>query len=293
MIPLSERLRREPALIADGAMGSLLIERGLPPGACPERLNLEQPAWLRDIARLYAQAGADMVQTNTFGASPIKLSAYGLADRTEAINRRAVELARAGAGQAVYVTGTVGPCGKLLKPYGEADPADVRQSFERQTRALVEAGVDAISIETMTDLREAILAVQAARAVSPTIPILASLTYDATPRGVFTIMGDTVAKAAAELAAAGADAVGSNCGNGSEPMKAIAEAYRRHTDLPLVIQPNAGLPEIRAGLLVYPETPEFMAAGAAELCAAGVRVIGGCCGTTPAHIAAIKARLRG
>jgi 5-methyltetrahydrofolate--homocysteine methyltransferase len=154
--------------------------------------------------------------------------------------------------------------------------------------ALTGAGVDCIVVETMTDLLEAQLAVRAAREVAPATPVLATMTFDPTPRGYFTIMGVSVAAATAGLTAAGADAVGSNCGNGIEHMVAIAREFRRHTQGPLVIQANAGLPRIVGGQTVYDETPEFMADRARELLALGVSIIGGCCGTTPAHVAALR-----
>jgi len=162
-------------------------------------------------------------------------------------------------------------------------------SFRRQMSALVAAGVDAVLVETMTDLAEARLAVRAAKAVSPALPVLATMTFDPTPRGFFTVMGVTVAAAAAGLAEAGADAVGSNCGNGIVQMVAIAKEFRRHTALPLVIQANAGMPKLVEGRLEYDESPAFFAEQARELAAIGVAVIGGCCGTTPAHIAALRA----
>jgi len=291
MTSLRKRLQNGPALLADGAIGSLLIAAGLKAGECPEQLNLDQPDRISEIARRYAEAGAEMVQANTFGASPLKLANYGLEKRTAEINRHAVELARRGAGAGVYVYAAIGPCGKLLKPYGDAEPEAVFQSFLRQMRTLIEAGIDAFSIETMIDAAEAVLAVKAARSVSLQVPVMAALTFDSTPRGFYTVMGQTVAKAAAELSQAGADVIGSNCGNGSVQMVALAAEFRRSTALPLIIQPNAGLPTLEKGRVVYPETPAFMAEKAAELIVAGVRVIGGCCGTTPEHIHAIRAML--
>jgi 5-methyltetrahydrofolate--homocysteine methyltransferase len=180
----------------------------------------------------------------------------------------------------------------MLKPYGDAEPADVRESFRRQIGALVEAGVDVLCIETMIDLAEAQLAIEAARSVSPDIPTMATMTFDATPRGFYTIMGNDVTSAATGLAAAGANLVGSNCGNGIEAMIEIARAFRASTSGPLLIQPNAGLPEMVAGRVVYNETPEFMAEKALELATLGVEVIGGCCGTTPEHTRALRKALR-
>jgi 5-methyltetrahydrofolate--homocysteine methyltransferase len=164
----------------------------------------------------------------------------------------------------------------------------MRESFTRQIGACIDAGADVICVETMTDLNEATLAIQACKAVSPTIPICATMTFDATPRGFFTIMGVSIEQAARGLEEAGADVIGSNCGNGIEKMIEIAREFQKHTSLPLLIQSNAGLPEMEGDRPVYPETPEFMAEKCRELLSIGVSIIGGCCGTTPKHIAAIR-----
>jgi 5-methyltetrahydrofolate--homocysteine methyltransferase len=292
MQPFLERVRAGPVLIADGAMGSFLMERGLAPGDAPESFNLTRPEVLREVASLYLDAGAEVVQTNTFGGSALKLAAYGLDGQTEEINRAAVLAVREAVGDRAYVSGSCGPSGQTLKPYGDAEPSDVRESVRRQIGALVEAGIDVLCVETMIDLAEATLAIGAAREVSPDIPIMATMTFDATPRGFYTIMGNDVASAAAGLTEAGANLVGSNCGNGIEVMIEIARAFRSCTDAPLLFQPNAGLPEMIDGQVTYGETPEFMAEKAVELAGIGVQVIGGCCGTTPAHTRALKEALR-
>ena len=293
MQPFLERVKGGPVVVADGAIGSLLMEHGLGPGECPESRNLARPDLLRDVAAGYLDAGAELVQTNTFGGSVLKLASYGLDDRTEEINRVAVETVREAVGDRAYVSGSCGPSGRTLLPYGDADPADVRASFRRQMEALVAAGVDLLTIETMIDLAEAVLALEAARSVAPDLPVMATMTFDATPRGFYTIMGNDVPTAAAGLLAAGADVVGSNCGNGSETMVSIARAFRACTDAPLLIQPNAGAPRVVDDRAVYDETPEFMAQQAGELLDIGVRIIGGCCGTTPDHVRALCAALRG
>jgi 5-methyltetrahydrofolate--homocysteine methyltransferase len=283
-----ERLDAGGRLLADGAMGTMLMERGLPAGACPEQINLDRPELLEEIARLYCEAGADIVLANTFGGSPVKLAQYGLADRTEAINAGAVRAARRAVGERAYVAASCGPCGRLLEPYGDVSPAEVQSGFERQLRAVCGEGVDCICVETMTDLAEAVLAVRAARTVAPHTPISATMTFDATPSGFRTIMGTSVAEAVAGLEEAGADIVGSNCGHGIKSLTEIAREFRRHTTRHLLIQPNAGLPELSAAGPVYPETPEFMARRCSILLALDVQIIGGCCGTTPAHIAAMR-----
>lgn len=275
-------------LVADGAMGTMLFEKGLDPGQCPETVNLSNLRILEEIAQAYLEAGADILETNTFGGSPLKLSLYGLEEKMEAINCGAVLAVRGVVGDRAYVAASCGPCGKLLKPYGDSDPGVVYKSFHRQIECLVEAGADCICVETMTDLAEAKLAVTAARDVSPTIPIFATMTFDDTPRGFYTIMGVSIEDAAAGLQEAGADVIGSNCGNGIDKMVAVAGAFRECTDLPLIIQANAGLPETRDGRTVYLESPALMGERAKDLLGIGVSIIGGCCGTTPSHIGAIR-----
>lgn len=288
MAQLLDKLAAGEILVGDGAMGTLLFERGLKPGECPERWALDRPEVLVEVARLYAEAGADIVETNTFGGSPLKLAQYSLDFRTEEINVRAVRAAREGVDGRALVAASCGPTGRLLKPYGDTDPEELYAAFERQLRAVVAEGVDAVCIETMTDLTEATLAIRAARSLSSTTPVFATMTFDATPRGFFTMMGVTIEQAITGLLEAGADVVGSNCGNGIDNMVRIAAEFRKRVSCPLIIQSNAGLPLIENGLAVYTETPEFMAERAVRLLDLGVNIVGGCCGTTPAHIAAIR-----
>jgi 5-methyltetrahydrofolate--homocysteine methyltransferase len=293
--PLLGRIRQGDVLLADGAMGTLLLDAGLKPGGCPESLNLDRPELLEQIARRYFDAGAEIIQTNTFGASPPKLAAYGLADRCEEINAKAVAAVRRAVGDRAYLFACCGPSGKLLKPYGDTEPAAIAQSFERQLRALAEAGIDAVNFETMIDLSEAEIAVKTARTVAPDLVVVATMTFQPTRRGLFTIMGNTIAETVRRLAAAGADVVGSNCGNGSERMVEVARAFLSKEGtvpaLPVSIRPNAGVPQLVAGRPVYPETPEFMAARIPDLVQAGVSIIGGCCGTTPEHTRAFRVAL--
>lgn len=288
MKPLLERLAAGETLVSDGAIGTMLLQDGLQAGACPESICLDRPAVLERLARQYVEAGAYIVHTNTFGASPIKLSLHGLAHEVERINAIAVAAVRRAVGDHAYVSGSCGPCGKLLKPYGDVEPDALYESFSKQAKYLIDSGVDAICVETLTDLSEGRLAVQAVKDSAPRLPVMATMTFDPTPRGFFTIMGVDVPTAAAGLGDAGADVVGSNCGNGIDNMVKIASAFRKHTDLPLLIQSNAGFPRIEAGNLVYDETPEFMAKRVRELLDIGVSIIGGCCGTTPEHIRAIR-----
>ncbi len=288
MLPLFERLSKGDILLSDGAMGTMLFERGLKSGDCPEKINLEKPEILTEIAALYIDAGADIVSTNTFGGSPLKLAQYGLDGKTEEINAAAIRAARRSVNDRAFVAASVGPCGRLLEPYGDCQPGQVSDGFRRQLEAIFFEGVDVVFVETMTDINEAILAVKAAKALSPSTPVSACMTFDETPRGFFTIMGVSVEQACKELGEAGADIVGSNCGNGIENMVKIAAEFARHTTLPIIIQSNAGLPAIVDGKPIYSETPEFMAANCDQLLDSGVRIIGGCCGTTPQHIASIR-----
>jgi 5-methyltetrahydrofolate--homocysteine methyltransferase len=283
-----QRLSNGEILVADGAMGTMLFERGLKTGECPESINLSRLDVLEEIACLYIEAGAEIIQTNTFGGSTLKLAAYGLENKTEEICRNAVNAVRKTVGKKAYISGSCGPCGKILKPYGDTEPEEILDSFKDQMNALIAAGVDLICIETMIDLEEAKLAIKAVRDVSSDIPIMATMTFDTTPDGFFTIMGVTIKQAADGLEEAGANVIGSNCGNGIENMIKIAGEFKAVSSLPIVIQSNAGLPEMKGVEVVYNETPEFMREKARELIQIGVSVIGGCCGTTPEHIRLIK-----
>ena len=287
MQPLLDRVGRGERLVGDGALGTMLLAAGLPPGEAPERWTLEQPDILGGIAREYRDAGADLLTTNTFGASPLRLRMHGLENEAAALNTRAAEIAREAAAGRAYVSGSVGPTGLLLAPLGDADPLEVADGFYRQIAALAAGGADAICIETMSDLEEASLAVRAARRAAPLLPILATMTFDVTPRGIFTVMGVTVQAACTRLAAEGAQLLGANCGAGADAMRVVAEAFAGCSPLPLVFQPNAGLPQRQEGRLVYPQSPVAFAAETAPL-ARYAAIVGGCCGTTPAHIAALR-----
>jgi 5-methyltetrahydrofolate--homocysteine methyltransferase len=286
-----DRVLAGEILCGDGAWGTQLMARGLAPGACPESLNLERPEVLAEVAELYLDAGADLVTTNTFGASPLMLACHGLASRAEEINGAAVEALKAVVTGRASISASVGPTGRILEPYGDTAPEVVADAFDRQITALIEAGADLICVETMIDVREAELAIIAARSISAEIPVIATMTFDATPRGFFTTMGTSVEKACETLVEAGANVVGSNCGNGVDTMLEIARGFTEHASVPVIIQSNAGLPENVEGEIVYPESPEFMAERVGRLIDLGVSIIGGCCGTTPEHIRAIRAAI--
>ncbi len=286
MKPLLDRLLAGEILVGDGATGSMLIAHGLEPGQCPDLITLEEPDVIAAIGRQYLEAGAELLTTNTFGASPLKLADYGLDDNAEEINGNAVAILREVAAGKAYVSVSCGPSGRILEPYGDTSEEEVYASFERQMSALAEA--DVICVETMSDLREASLAVRAAKALHPDMPVMATMTFDETPRGFYTIMGTSVADAAAGLLEAGADVVGSNCGNGLEKMIKIAGDFRAVTSVPVLIQSNAGQPILDKGAIHYPEGPDFFAAHTPDMIAAGTSIIGGCCGTTPDHIRAVR-----
>ncbi len=295
MESILERIKKGEVLVADGAMGSLLMARAadLIEGRCPEVINLSRTEILEEVAGLYLDAGADVIQTNTFGGSPLKLADYSLQDQMAVINKAAITAVKKVVDGKAYVSASCGPSGKMLVPVGKVTPEEMYNNFYNQLKVIIEAGADIICVETMTDAQEAKLAIQAAKKIKPSIPVMATMTFDKLPRGFFTMMGVNIEKASKELEAAGADIIGTNCGNGIENMILIAKEYRKFSTLPLIIQSNAGLPEIRDDVAVYPETPEFMAEKSKELAAVGVSIIGGCCGTSPDHIRAIKQALKG
>jgi 5-methyltetrahydrofolate--homocysteine methyltransferase len=283
-----DRLKCGDVIVGDGALGTMLMQRGLKHREPPESFNILKPQVLTEIASLYLEAGSEIVSTNTFGASPLRLQQFSMEKDTEILNRNAVEAVRSAVGNKAYVSGSIGPSAKMIKPSGDSSPEKILASFKRQSSALLEAGVDMICIETMTDVAEAVLALQAVRSLSPKIPIMATVTFGKIPRGYFTLMGHSIKDSASILQSAGADIVGSNCGNGTEAMVEIAREFRKYTDTPIAIQSNAGLPASDKGVLVYPETPEYFSEKAGQLIDIGVQIIGGCCGTTPDHIRAVR-----
>ncbi len=288
---LQDAVRRRP-LLGDGAMGTQLMSAGLDQGACGEEWNLTHPERVLAIQRRYVEAGADCLLTNSFGGSRIMLNRHGNAGRASEINRAAVTIAReAFDGRSGYVIGDIGPFGGLLEPYGDFREEDVEAAFDEQAGALVDAGADAIIIETQTSLEELLLGIRAARkAAAPCV--IASMAYDVTRDGSTfrTMMGVDPERAAEFIEANGADIVALNCGTGMDMERArqAAERYRQVTSLPLMAQPNAGQPRLAGMRVVYDESPEQMARGIEPLLDAGVGIVGGCCGSTPEHIAAFR-----
>jgi len=277
----ARRLKSE-VLILDGSMGAFLQARGLPDGYAPDLWNTEQPEAITAVHREYVAAGADILLTNTFGASRIRLGEYDAASRVRDINIAAVRNARNAIGdKPTLVAGDIGPCGTTLQPGGELPFDDAVEIFREQARALVDGGVDVIAIETMFDLVEMKAALIAVRDVSQTVPIIAHMTY--TGRGL-TDTGTDPETAAIVLEACGADVIGVNCSVGPEDMLEVVGRMARATNLPLSVQPNAGLPVMRHGRTVFPQTPDQMAPFAKQFVDRGAAIVGGCCGTTPEYI---------
>lgn len=279
----------ERVLLLDGGLGSLLMAAGLERGRAPEWWNLEHPERVGAAHRGYVDAGSDIVHTNTFGASPPKLHAAGLGGRCREVNALAVTIARKACGTSTLVAGDVGPTGLLLAPVGQATAEEMVDAIREQAGALAEAGADLISIETMYDLREALAAVEAARATG--LPVLASMTFEVRKRGFFTIMGDPLPASLAALADAGAEAVGCNCSVTSSVMVGMVSEARRSVKTPIVAQPNAGQPRVTPEGTVYDASSEEFARDVVAMVEAGAHLVGGCCGTTPEFIACARAAL--
>ena len=270
--------------IFDGACGTMLQAAGLKPGACPELINIEQPEMIQAVHRAYIEAGATIIETNTFGASALKLAHYGLADRTEEINRAAVLAAMEAANGRAKIAGSMGPTGRFIKPLGDLDFEDAYQAYRQQAAALAEAGADYIIIETCIDIQEMRAALLAAKEVCA-LPIICQLSYSEDGR---TVTGTDPQTAAITLDAMGADIIGVNCSLGPEQLVPIVKILAENTARPISVQPNAGMPRLENGQTIFPMTPEDFGYWAPQLIAAGASYLGGCCGTTPAHIRAIS-----
>lgn len=284
----------ERPLLGDGAMGTQLQNAGLGPGQCGEGWNLDRPRDVQAIQRRYADAGSDCVITNTFGASAPSLRKHGLAEKVAHINRAGAEIARRAVGEEGFVLGDIGPTGEMLEPLGSMSAEEMRAVFFEQAHALIDGGVDAVIVETMMAVDELVLALLAVRDVDPDVPLVASMAYDPLANGGYaTMMGIRPDRHAAEALAAGADIIACNCGTNLAPLQhaEILRAFRAACDAPLMTQPNAGKPEMKDGQAIYRETPEDLAAHVPALVEAGARIVGGCCGTTPDHIAAFRKAL--
>ncbi len=293
---LLERIKQRVFLL-DGAMGTQLIARGVDVGTCNNYLNIESPDIVSDVHRAYLQAGSDSIVTNTFGANKYVLARHGLADKGDKINETGAQIARQAATEQRYVLGDIGPCGDFLEPLGTIEADELRDAFARQAEALLAGGVDGLLIETITALDEVTIAVEAAKSVSGDLPVLASMSFDKAGDSFKTMMGVGVEDAAARLVSLGVDAIGFNCGTASldeyvELAENLVSAVRAASDDVIVFaEPNAGRPELVEEKAVYKVTPDEFAAAAEKIYLAGVSMIGGCCGTSPAHIEAVAKRI--
>ena len=294
MLNLIERLTQPGVLVADGATGTMLQRAGLPRGMAPERWNLENPQAIRELHHSYIQAGADVILTNTFGGTHFRLERDGLAGRVREINQAAARLARDTAGDEVFVFGDIGPVGALLKPLGRLTFEEARAAFEEQATGLAEGGADAILIETMGDIHEVEAAVEGVR-LATDLPIIVTMSFDTHGH---TVMGTKPAEAIEKLWSLGLAAVGANCGRTlSETLTAIQEMRRAIPSATLMAKPNAGLPHVHStgqpgSQLVYDVTPQIMGEYAQKFSELGVKIFGGCCGSTPDHIRAIAQALK-
>ncbi len=282
-----KELIKKRTLLCDGAMGTMLQEAGLAAGQCPELLNADSPEIVRAVHQAYIDAGADIIETNTFGGSRVKLSSFGLESRTEELNAAAVKVAREAASGSTLVAGSVGPTGRFLHPVGDLGFDEAVEIFAQQVGALAGAGADLIILETFSDIKEIRAAVIGAREVTD-LPVAALMTFEPSS---LTLLGSTPEAAAITLEAAGADAVGSNCGLGPEGILEVLRRMAAVTELPLMAMPNAGMPRLENGQTIFPASPDDMAEPFSEFLGIGTALLGGCCGTSPAHIARMRQEL--
>ena len=294
------RLFEGTPVLCDGAMGTMLYTRGVFINRCYDELNLSQPDMVREVHAEYLQAGAEVIETNTFGANAFRLEHFGLGDKIREINLAGARLARQAANQILdkqatvaFVAGAMGPLGVRLEPLGKVGLDEARAAFAEQIKALVEGGpgvgVDLLSIETMTSVVEAEQAVAAAKAVAPEIPVIVMMTVDEEGN---CLDGTSAEAAAKRLSATGADAIGCNCSAGPATVLSVIERMRPVTTLPLVAMPNAGIPRAVEGRTIYLTSPEYMASFTRKLVKAGASLVGGCCGTTPSYTRAMRSALR-
>lgn len=278
-------------LLGDGAMGTMLQRAGLTDGGAPELWNVTQPEKVRAIYQAYVDAGANLIETNTFGGTSARLKLHNLQDRVVELNRAGVQLAKAAAEPAgALVAGSIGPSGELIEPVGLLSMADAEAMFAEQTQGLVEGGVDLIVIETMSHLNEVEAAVKGARRVAPDLPIVVTLSFDT---NYHTMMGVSPKEAVETISQWGVQVIGANCGNGPSEIETVMTqmAQYRPNGVYLMAQSNAGMPQYVNGAIQYDGTPDVMADYAVRLRNLGVNIIGACCGSTPDHIAAMRAAL--
>lgn len=288
MKSLLERLAAGEILISDGAMGTFLQAKGLQPGESPEAWCVSHPDAVKSIAEAYIAAGSDIVETDSFGGTTYKQREFGLADKVEEYNVAAARLAKEAMGDKGYVAASVGPTGQIVEDEGgDVTEEDLYNVFKQQVIALAAGGADALCIETMSSISEAVQAIKASKD-NTNLPVICTFTFEPGAHGFRTMMGVTPARAAEEAVEAGADIIGANCGNGIANMIEITKQLRAAAPTtPILIHANAGMPVFEDGKTVFKETPSDMAARVKELIDAGASIIGGCCGTTPEHIAAM------
>jgi 5-methyltetrahydrofolate--homocysteine methyltransferase len=279
-------------LVSDGAWGTFLHQRGLPPGECPELWNITHADDVMAIARSYIDAGADIILTNSFGGSPVKLDHYGLKSRASELNEAAAVISRKAAGDDHFVLGSMGPTGVVLM-MGQVSEDELYDGFSIQAASLKKGGVDALCIETMSAIDEACIAIRAAKDATG-LEIVCTFTFDRTASGEYrTMMGVSPAEMVYAVKNAGASIIGSNCGNGFDQMIDIVSEIREvDRSTPVLVHANAGKPSFKDGKTVFPETPEMMVSKVTRMIQSGANIIGGCCGTTPAHIRAIADEIR-
>jgi 5-methyltetrahydrofolate--homocysteine methyltransferase len=290
MHPTIAKLISAGPAVTDGATGTQLQQRGLPVGTCPDAWNLTQPGKVEEVVRCYVEAGSRVVLTNTLLANRFVLARHGLGEKVAEVNRAGVEISRRAAGTRAAVFASVGPSGLMLM-MGQVSEDELKAAFAEQVQAIAAAGADGIVIETMSDVAEAALATAAAHATG--LPVVACMTFDSGAKKDRTMMGVTPEQAAEQLADAGADVIGTNCGHGIADMVEICRRLHAATARPIWTKANAGLPEMVDGRTVYKQTPAEFAAYVPRLVEAGASFIGGCCGTTPETIRAVAQRLRG
>jgi len=293
---LKKRIK-QGTLVLDGAMGTQLIARGIQVGSCNEYLNIDSADIISKIHRAYLLAGCDAVITNTFGANKYALARHGLVEDVARINKVGAQIARQAAGEEKYVLGDIGPSGDFMEPLGALNPDELRDAFAAQAEALLAGGVDGFIIETMTALDETVIAIEAAKSIAGDLPVLASMSFDKAGDSFKTMMGVGVEAAASRIVPLNADAIGFNCGTLSlDQYVALSEEFvaavrALSDDVVISAEPNAGKPELIDGKAVYKVSPEDFAAAAEKIHSAGVRIIGGCCGTSPAHIEAMAKKI--